>query len=72
VYSFNFVKRAISTLNYFQAEPGNAEPEDMPPISPSPREADPLEIASQAQPRNQSNSFPAGLPELIYDFYEHN
>jgi hypothetical protein len=37
----------------YQALPGNTGPEALPPIFPSPREAEPLDIGYQAEPGNQ-------------------
>ena len=47
---------AINGFNWstrYQAEPGNADPEALPPISIKACEAEPLDIGSQALPGNQ-------------------
>jgi len=41
----------IAVFTRYQAEPGNADAEALPPIFPN--EAEPLDIGSQAEPRNQ-------------------
>jgi len=50
VYLIN-LQSAVYTR--YQAEPGNADPEEEPPIFPFSREAEPLDIGERAEPRNQ-------------------
>ena len=40
-------------ISRYQDLPGNADPEALPRIFMEPREAEPLAIGSQAEPRNQ-------------------
>jgi hypothetical protein len=56
--------KIIIAISRYQEEPGNADPEEEPPsffpaeALPSsffPAEAEPLDIGSQAEPRNQLN-----------------
>ena len=46
------VPQSIRDSTRYQALPGNADPEALPPIVPA-SEAEPLDTCSQAEPRNQ-------------------